>query len=240
MKKKLAYGSLIFIGLIATYVVILYILKPGNAINLTIEDGITENLSVICVFLSACFFFYLFFKSKSAKGEYIFKTRRNYFFLLLGLFCILIIGEEINWGQRIFNFKAQDWMIEKKSTEFNVHNLESLFTIFGIRITAGRIYFSFIILFFMLIPFINRYSTKAEQFLTKIGLPIVPVFISIFYLVNFIVFRLIVSFSIPQGFNEISFPQTVMEVYEIDFTILLLWNSISFYLTSKKDTVSTP
>lgn len=89
----------------------------------------------------------------------------------------------------------------------------------------------------MIIPFINKYSIKAQKFLTNIGLPIVPVFIAISYIVNFVAFRVIVSFDIPQGFNEISFPQTVMEIYEINFTILLLWNSIAFYNISRKESI---
>ncbi|HBE40449.1 MAG TPA: hypothetical protein DDW27_04475 [Bacteroidales bacterium] len=237
MKKKLVCGSLIFLGLIASYVVILYILKPEDALRLTIEDGFTENLSLICVLLAACLFCYLFFKSRLPTGEYIFRTKRNYFFLLLVLFCIVVIGEETNWGQRLFDLNAPEWMGERGSNELNLHNLEYLFTIFGIRITTGKIYFAFVILYFMLIPLINKYSTQTQKFLTKIGLPIVPVFIAIFYMVNFVAFRLVVSLNIPQGFNEISFPQTVMEIYEINFTILFLWNSIAFYNISRKESI---
>lgn len=237
MKKKLVYGALIFLGLIASYIVILFIMKPDDALRLTTEDGFTENLSLICVFLAACLFIYLFFKSKSASVEYIFKTRRNYFFLLLALFCILVIGEETNWGQRLFDLNAPEWMGERGSEELNLHNLEYLFTVFGIQVTTGKIYFAFVILYFMIIPFINKYSIKAQKFLTNIGLPIVPVYIAIFYIVNFVTFRVIVGFDIPQGFNEISYPQTVMEIYEINFTILLLWNSIAFYSMSRKESI---
>lgn len=239
MKKTYVYGFLVLLGIIASYVIILFLLDPTKAKSLTTEDGITENLSVLCYFLSGGLFFYLFFKSKSTTGKYIFGTRRNYFFLILGVFCFLILGEEINWGQRIFEVDAPEWIAEKESGEMNLHNLDTLFTIFGIRINAARIYFPIVILYFMLIPILNKFSSKAEGFFKKMSLPIVPLTLAILYLFNFIIFRIFVGFDLPQGFNDISYPQTTMEVYEIDFAILLLWNSIAFYLTNKRETIVT-
>ncbi len=146
--KKVYLGILVLLLLIATYIILLFILSPQNAIYLTIEDGFTETLSVICCFISAVMFFYLFYKSGSRNEKYLFTTNRNYFLFLLGLFCILIIGEEINWGQRMWGLKAPEWILEKESNEMNLHNIDTLFTIAGIRITAGRLFFSFVILYF--------------------------------------------------------------------------------------------
>jgi len=234
MKNKILTGILISLYLVASYWVLLYVLTWEQAIYLTTEDGFTETLSVICVLLAGVFFVYLFFKSRASGIKYPLNLKRNYFFLLLGLFCVLIIGEEINWGQRIFSLNAPEWMSERNSNELNLHNLEVLFYFLGIRVTAGKLYFAFVLLYFGLIPVIVALSSKIRALLVKIQLPVVSVFIASFYLFNFLLFRLFLRFQMPEGYNDVSFPQTVMEIYEINFAFLLLWTSISFYMEMRK------
>lgn len=233
--KKFYLGIFVSLILVATYIIILFVLSYQNAIYLTIEDGFTEWLSVICCSLSACIFFCMFYKSSSKNVNYLFKTNQNYFLLLLGLFCILIIGEEINWGQRIWGLRAPEWILEKESNEMNLHNIDTLFIVAGIRITAGRIFFSFVILYFMVIPIIGYFSSMARGFFKRINLPIVPTWLAIYFIINFVLFQIINRIAYPTGYNEISFGQTNMEIYEINFAILLLWTSIVFYQIEKKD-----
>jgi hypothetical protein len=240
MKTKVLSGILITLYLVASYWVLLYILTFEQAIYLTIEDGFTETLSVICVLLAGGLFVYLFFRSKNAGVKYPLRLRRNYFYLLLGLFCMVIIGEEINWGQRILGLNAPEWMGERNSNELNLHNLDTLFYFIGVRVTAGKLYFAFVLLYFALIPFTVALSTKIKVLLAKIQLPVVPAFIAMFYLLNFVLFRLILGFKMPDGYNDVSFPQTVMEIYEINFAFLLLWTSVYFYRNNKGGTMSLP
>ena len=101
MKKIKFYDILIVILIIASYPFLLVLLHPEKVWNLVREDGIIENLQVIFPIIATGVFLYLFFRSKSATGNYLFKTHRNYFFLLLSIFSIIIVGEEINWGQRV-------------------------------------------------------------------------------------------------------------------------------------------
>lgn len=240
MKTKILSGILITLYLVASYWVLLYILTFEQAIYLTIEDGFTETLSVICVLLAGGLFVYLFFRSNVAGVKYPLRLRRNYFYLLLGLFCIVIVGEEINWGQRILGLNAPEWMGERNSNELNLHNLDTLFYLFGIRVTAGKLYFAFVLFYFALIPFVVALSAKIRVLLAKIQLPVVPTFIAMFYLLNFVLFRLILGFEMPDGYNDVSFPQTVMEIYEINFAFMLLWTSVHFYRSYKGGTMSLP
>jgi hypothetical protein len=221
--------------MIASYCILLYIMNWEQTINFTTEDGFTETLSVICVLLAGILFIYLFFRSKYAGVKYPLHLKRNYFYLLLGLFCILIVGEEINWGQRILGLSAPEWMGERNSNELNLHNLDTLFYFMGIRVTAGKLYFTFVLLYFVFIPVIVSLTDKIRILLRKIQLPIVPVYIALIYLINFVLFRLVVGFEMPHGYNDVSFPQTVMEIYEINFTFLLLWTSVSFYHRLEKE-----
>jgi hypothetical protein len=240
MKTKVLSGILITLYLVASYWVLLYILTFKQAIYLTIEDGFTETLSVICVLLAGGLFVYLFFRSINAGVKYPLRLRRNYFYLLLGLFCIVIVGEEINWGQRILGLNAPEWMGERNSNELNLHNLDTLFYFLGIRVTAGKLFFAFVLLYFVIIPVIVALSAKIRILLEKIQLPVVTVFIAMFYLLNFVLFRLILGFKMPDGYNDVSFPQTVMEIYEINYAFLLLWTSVYFTRNYKRGAMPLP
>jgi len=232
--KRTYLWVLIPLLLIASYVIILFVLSFDQAIYLTIEDGLTETLSVIFALISACIFFYLFFKSRVNNEFYFKRIKRNYFFLLLGIFCLFIVGEEINWGQRILGVEAPEWILEKESNEMNLHNIDTLFTVLGVRITAGRLYFAFVILYFMFLPILYSISKKTRNIVNQVQLPVIPLMIAIFFLINFFLFQVINKVDYPDGYNIISFGQTNMEVYEINFTILLLWASISFSLKKLK------
>jgi hypothetical protein len=239
MARHTIFIVLTIIVIIVTYPFLLVYYNTEKVWNFVREDGFVENLQVLLDSLAACAFIYLFIKTKSDKNKFLFKTNRNYFFLLLGIFCIIILGEEINWGQRLFSLNTPTWMIEKDMPEdINLHNQGPLFHIFGIPITAARLYFPACIIYFLLIPILNHISKKANYFFNAIHLPIVPVFIAILFLANFSSWQ----FADQYLYNEnkwLAFPgyaygQTVMEIYEIFFAILLFWSSLSFFSNIKK------
>jgi len=131
MKRANIYGLLFIFLIIISYPLLLVYVPSAKVWNLIREDGIIENLQVVFPFMAACLFFYIFFKSKSKKEKYLFGTKRNYFYLLLGIFSLIIVGEEINWGQRLFNMNTPDWIFEKGLVEeINVHNQGPLFLSF--------------------------------------------------------------------------------------------------------------
>jgi len=216
MKRANIYGLLFIFLIIISYPLLLVYVPSAKVWNLIREDGIIENLQVVFPFMAACLFFYIFFKSKSKKEKYLFGTKRNYFYLLLGIFSLIIVGEEINWGQRLFNMNTPDWIFEKGLVEeINVHNQGPLFYLFGIPVTAGRIYFLACILFFLFIPIVNQVSRKAKDFFQLISLPIVPIFIAIYFMVNISSWQIADKFlninNRWKDLPEYAFGQTAME-----------------------------
>ena len=138
------------------------------------EDGFVEYLSaffwlsgfIISVW-SAC-------TRKFAKAKFI--------FIFAALICLVACGEEISWGQRIFNFETPDYIKEKNTQgEFNFHNLESMsggstwrhffktgeFNIKQI-LDAQNLFRLFMLTLFFFFPIIIRFK-KAGSILTKIG-----------------------------------------------------------------------
>ncbi len=82
------------------------------------EDGPYEVLGTASVF-AAAFLFLAAFKHSST-GDY---PRRNAFYLLAAIVLFILVGEEISWGERMFDFTAPEIITGQNfQGEFNLHN----------------------------------------------------------------------------------------------------------------------
>ena len=89
--------------------------KPAF-IRLTSEDFLIETLTAILVFSAGILLLVTGWMER--------KALRRSIYVVGGIVLLLIAGEEISWGQRIFGYPTPDWMIEiNAQTEFNLHNL---------------------------------------------------------------------------------------------------------------------
>ncbi len=91
------------------------VVSPWNHAILMQEDGWAENLTVVAYLLAGALLL------AAARAE----TRRAPRFVLLagGVAMAFIAGEEISWGQRIWDFPTPDFLAHNQRGEFNVHNL---------------------------------------------------------------------------------------------------------------------
>lgn len=93
-----------------------------------------------------------------------------YFLLAVGSF--FVFGEEISWGQRIFNFKTSTYFQEHNSQdEENIHNLvldgEKLNKIiFTDALIAG------VVIYLIIFPIIYYRNQKFKTFIDKAALPL--------------------------------------------------------------------
>lgn len=107
--------TLIIAGLVSSYVSINFFEK--HYIN---EDGAIEWLTVVGFVLGSwvCFYRAVTLRSKR-QIQFIALT------LLLGFAFLFVAGEEISWGQRIFQFQSPDWFLtHNEQGETNIHNLK--------------------------------------------------------------------------------------------------------------------
>jgi hypothetical protein len=116
MIKKLNYpGSYVFAAafvLFASFSVYLF-LGWETVAELGREDHLFEWLTSIAFLIASVLFFLKFLKTK------------NVFFLLLSAMFFLGFGEEISWGQRVFNFETPERVLNVNvQNEFNLHNIE--------------------------------------------------------------------------------------------------------------------
>jgi len=83
--------------------------------SLTREDGIVENFTAL--FYLIAFIFSLFS---------IFKRKFTWLSLIWSVLCILFLGEETSWFQRVFDFSVPAVESINAQNEFNLHNLNIL------------------------------------------------------------------------------------------------------------------
>ena len=132
----------------------------------TIEDGFLESLTVVALFTTAAVCF---------KRAFIFRSTQGVQFVLINMLFSLIFflaaGEEISWGQRIFNWESNEFFLQfNAQEETNFHNL----TVNGIKINQliFGLGFSIILLTYLLIltPLYNN-KPKFRTFMDSWGIP---------------------------------------------------------------------
>ena len=89
-----------------------------NLSFLTIEDGFVEYLSAFFWLIGIVFALKILSKNK---------LKNNLIGLIFLLVSFISLGEEISWGQRIFNFSTPESIASiNRQKEFNFHNLNAL------------------------------------------------------------------------------------------------------------------
>lgn len=131
------------------------------------EDGYLEYLTVYALFLSAQTCILRFFR--------LFKKKEKLF-----LFCTLCAaaiflfgaGEEISWGQRIFNIESTEYFVQNNSQgEMNLHNL----VVEGKKV--NKIIFGtglgiVVAMYLLLLPVLYRKKNQLKLWVDKLGIPV--------------------------------------------------------------------
>jgi len=136
-----------------------------------VEDGFIEDITLIplAVITITCITYLLRFARK----------KNIWFFLVYLAFALgsfFILGEEISWGQRIFNFKTTAYFEEHNTQdEMNIHNLmidgERLNKIiFTNTLIAG------VVIYLLVIPWFYTRKPKFKQFIDDSAFPIAKVY----------------------------------------------------------------
>ena len=175
------------------------------------------------------------------------KTQKNVFLFCLGLVFFTGFGEEISWGQRIINFQTPD-IIEKHNVqkEFNFHNLD----MFEIRATEGQrksnyallMHINVLFIFFwfsycVVIPVVNKFSQSCSALFQTVNIPIIPLWIGLFFIIDFSLSRLI-GVLITGDIRSVliissDFLNALMEIEEFTFSFLFMMAGL--YLLIKKE-----
>lgn len=131
------------------------------------EDGIVEWLTVYALLLSSGLCFKRVWKLKSQKS----------LLFLICTFCAALIflfgvGEEISWGQRIFDFRTTEYFAQNNSQqEMNVHNLvvegkkvNKIIFGTGLGIMVG--------FYLLILPWIYQTKATVKKFVDSLAIPV--------------------------------------------------------------------
>lgn len=138
------------------------------------EDGFLESITVLSLFLVMLICISRIFKLRQSRSlAFLGMTA---FIALVGLFGA---GEEISWGQRIFNWQTPEYFLEhNKQEETGLHNL--VIEINGERLSVNKIVFgtglalAMIIYLFIMTPLYRNHRQRAgpfSQFIDRMAIP---------------------------------------------------------------------
>lgn len=149
-----------------TYSIILYgtavaslailVFTPSFATKLGMEDGLAENLTALVFIISSI--------SMTIRGARLLSRRGSSLLaasvLFLAVIFFVFAGEEISWGQRIFDLQTGEFMQQHNwQKEVNIHNLHT--DIFNIAFHYGAL------IFLVILPL---FRSQVSILLTKCGL----------------------------------------------------------------------
>ena len=202
--------------------------------RLTEEDGFYEWLGALCFLASALFFLALWYfhnkpKSRSSRlGRY---SWTFFFFFLLFLFGF---GEEISWGQRLFDFDTPEFMAENNMQgETNIHNLSFFhgLTASGARKTGIGAFLNMQALtyigfscYLLALPLLSRWSTRFNRLIYILRIPLTPLFIGVFFLMNWVYGNLLRAILTEQdGHSIVEIKESLMAVILLMIPLYFLY-----------------
>ena len=123
------------------------------------ESGAVENITAILLAVAIVVTLRALFRRKPDPNTQPFKKFTSVWLVLYTLGCIYFLGEEISWGQHLFQWSTPEaWLEYNDQGETNLHNTSGLFdqvprTIVTFSIIVGGLF----------APFIGRFRATREE-----------------------------------------------------------------------------
>ncbi len=147
--------------------------------RMVMEDGWIENLTVVVLLTCSFISFYRLFKWGKGKGN-IWKLIT--LFLAIGF--LFGAGEELSWGQRIFDIESGEFFMDKNlQGETNLHNLEIKGVKLNRLIFTNLLGLGAIIYFLLIKPLYNRFP-RFKYLVNLWGIPIPTLYQSLLMLIS--------------------------------------------------------
>lgn len=177
-KKKfsLAVSSSLILVLLG-YIVYIFSGHTNQLGYLFDEDTVAENLQAVFYGFAGVLFLLKFMISRQKI------TRRDVFYLLFAAFLLLVTGEEVSWGQRIFKLDTPEfWDRVNVQGEITLHNFQGIDSNMGLVIIM--------LAWAVVMPVMNKFFGFARAFFSKIKMPIMPLTSTVAVLVGLSIYFL--------------------------------------------------
>ncbi len=236
MRKKILF----VIAVLLLFYSVIFVFDESKIKFLTKEDGIIESIGALWYLFASIILIILYYRDKTGYNLLGIKSKRNIFYLLLGLLLFVAFGEEISWGQRIFNFETAESIKEiNAQEEFNIHNLKFLHgddeygnAKKGIQywLTAGTLFFLFWVIYCVVLPILSKLSVWISNFLKNVNIPIIPLWLSAMFVLNYFLSRIVgvLSNMNTHAVVEIKEANTAFLFFVVALTFMLAFNKTNF------------
>ena len=179
----------LMLGLVFLSYLIPVLMDGATLRDLVREDGPVESLGAALFLAGAIFIFYSLLRPPI--GGSVHGNPWKFWMIGLGLLFFVACGEEISWGQRIFNFETPEALLEvNKQKEFNLHNFEPFHglddqgerkTGLAAWLTIHRIFYSVMFGFFVFLPLVMVANNRLTGLIRATEIPIAPLDLSVLY-----------------------------------------------------------
>jgi hypothetical protein len=225
MTNKIGYLIAGLAYIIVVYAIIFF-LEPQLTAAITAEDSVIEYITSIGFFITSGIFVLLYLRVRSF-SEY--TWIRKFSYIGLALLFFFGAGEEISWGQRIFNIATPEAIAEiNYQQELTVHNLDFFKEIMPISIGDG--FNLFWLIFTFGIPVLTLFHSQIRNLVEKI-MPYVPWEFGVLFMINWGIAKLAGVF--VRAGNDTSFAvHDMVETKESNYAVLFVIVAIFLYFTT--------
>jgi hypothetical protein len=168
----------------------------------TKEDGFVENSQFVLLLCSSLALFFYFFK--------LFKHKKGYWkigVLVMAITFFFASGEEVSWGQRIFNVESSEYFKENNAQgETNLHNMVVGETKINKLIFSQLLTF-ILVIYLLVIPYLYRKYEIIKKLAQKFAVPIVK-------------WHHTIAFLIATGLIIFVHSKRKWELYELAFAVI--------------------
>lgn len=193
--RRFIVGALVLIAVFLAFSVMLAQVNPAAfADEFTVEDGFVEWVTSLALFAGFCYSVYRFFKARRLFGY-----RGKFILAFVALVCIFGAGEEISWGQRVFDIETPQSLKERNAQkELNLHNLT--FEWNGKEVKINKVVFgrgltlALLVYLFVLTPLYHR-NRRVRQLVDDWAIPIPTAYQVVAYLAVVAVVELLIDSS---------------------------------------------
>lgn len=163
--EKAAYAFMAVVILLG--VILAYLDEQNFRDNYVGEDGVLEYFTAILLFASAMM---------SLKRLLVTGLKKGWIFVVMtGLVFLIMLfgaGEEVSWGQRIFNIQSGEFFQNNNGQkETNLHNLH----VNGVNINKlifGKMLTLFLVLYYLILPQVYMRSESVRRIFDRLYIPV--------------------------------------------------------------------
>ena len=204
---QILFGKFYFSVIVILFFVLWVEVSPTTFSAYGAEDDIIENLTAIFFLISSIGFILTSKKSTYLKN----KNNRMAYFMIIAWAVLMFIffGEEISWGQRIFDFSTPDSLDKiNLQNEFNIHNIAIVDNAFG----GKHRYLSIMMLLTGVVFPLIALTSWGKKLFQKFNYPVCPLQFMMFFLGSYIFGKYYLAF--PAGLPD---PNSASEAREFIF-----------------------